>query len=109
MTTMYVFHHAFRRDLGRFVTAAERTPLGEREVWAALAERWRLFDRQLHHHHQSEDKALWPPLLELVTASGRDDDAATLRAMQRSTAASTGCWRPAAPGSPPWPAHPVPR
>jgi iron-sulfur cluster repair protein YtfE (RIC family) len=81
MTVMYVFHHAFRRDLARFAAAAERTPLGEREVWAALAERWRLFDRQLHQHHTVEDKALWPPLLELVTSTGSDDDAATLRAM----------------------------
>lgn len=82
MTVMYVMHHAFRRDLARFAAAAERTPLGEREVWSALAERWRRFDRQLHHHHRVEDAALWPPLLDLVSAVGGDADVATLRAMQ---------------------------
>lgn len=82
MTTMYVFHHAFRRDLGRFAAAVERTPLDAAETWAALSQRWQRFDEQLHSHHTVEDKALWPPLLELVATAGDDADAVTLRAMQ---------------------------
>jgi iron-sulfur cluster repair protein YtfE (RIC family) len=79
---MYVMHHAFRRDLARFVEAARRTPVEEAEVWRALEKRWLAFDDVLHHHHQIEDSAFWPPLLAHADAAGGGEDRATLEAME---------------------------
>ena len=81
-TGMYVMHHAFRRDLNRFVEAARRTPVEEGAVWRALADRWDRFDAVLHHHHQIEDAAFWPVLLRHADATGNADDRATLEAME---------------------------
>jgi hemerythrin-like domain-containing protein len=81
MTGMYVMHHAFRRDLDRFVAAVRGTPAVNRETWRALAERWDRFGMVLHHHHEVEDDALWPPLLREVDADGDADGRATLVAM----------------------------
>lgn len=61
---MYLMHHAFRRDLTSFVRAVRGTPVGEAAVWAALQERWARFATVLHHHHEIEDSAIWPVLLE---------------------------------------------
>ena len=36
---MYVMHHAFRRDLGRFASAVRRAPLEDTAAWRALATR----------------------------------------------------------------------
>ena len=75
---MYVMHHAFRRDLDRFVSAVRRTPVGEAATWRALQRRFGLFDEALHHHHEVEDAAIWPALLERSTGADR----ATLEAME---------------------------
>jgi hypothetical protein len=72
-TGMYLMHHAFRRDLARFEGAVRHTPVGETEVWRLLAARWGRFGTALHHHHEVEDQAFWPAMLEAV----RDDEAAT--------------------------------
>jgi iron-sulfur cluster repair protein YtfE (RIC family) len=81
-TGMYVMHHAFRRDLERFVGAVRRTPLEEREVWQALHSRWALFDETLHHHHGVEDESIWPALLAHAEASGNAEDLRTLADME---------------------------
>ena len=65
-TGMYVMHHAFRRDLVMFADAAAATPASDRDTWDALAERWRIFSRVLHHHHSGEDAGLWPRLMREV-------------------------------------------
>jgi hypothetical protein len=79
-TGMYLMHHAFRRDLARFESAVRHTPVRETGVWRLLAARWDRFGVVLHHHHEVEDHAFWPVMLEAV----RDDDvaAATLAAME---------------------------
>lgn len=79
-TGMYVMHHAFRRDLDRFVAAARHTPVGDGEVWRALVDRWARFDSALHHHHVIEDTAIWPALL--AHAADSPADRATLEAME---------------------------
>lgn len=66
MTGMYVMHHAFRRDLSRFASAARYTPVATRRTWQALNTRWDLFARELHHHHTREDEGIWPLLLTRV-------------------------------------------
>jgi hemerythrin-like domain-containing protein len=78
---MWVLHHGFRRDLGKFVGAAAATPVSDRSTWQALADRWRLFATILHHHHSGEDAGLWPSLLDRVDASGDRAGRATLEAM----------------------------
>jgi hemerythrin-like domain-containing protein len=75
---MYMAHHAFRRDLVRFAAAARNTPVEAIDVWRALAVRWEQFGDILHHHHTTEDTTLWPQLLDLADASGRE----TLEAME---------------------------
>lgn len=79
---MYMAHHAFRRDLVRFAAAARRTPVGDADVWRALAVRWEQFSGILHHHHTTEDDVLWPQLLETVDATGDPEGRATLEAME---------------------------
>jgi hemerythrin-like domain-containing protein len=71
MFMMYLMHHAFRRDLGRFASAAPRTPVDDRETWTALAERWARFADILHKHHSGEDAGVWPFLLERADADER--------------------------------------
>jgi len=78
MTGMYVVHHAFRRDLTRFVTAARHTPVVRRRTWQALLNRWDLFARELHHHHTKEDEGIWPLLIDRVGA----EDRAVLESME---------------------------
>jgi hypothetical protein len=79
---MYMAHHAFRRDLARFVVAARQTPVEDVEVWRALAVRWERFGAVLHHHHTTEDDVLWPQLLDIVDARGDAAGRATLEAME---------------------------
>jgi hypothetical protein len=78
MHAMYVMHHAFRRDLTAFASAARATPSADRETWRLLAGRWELFSTVLHHHHSGEDAGLWPRLMERADDAGRE----TLEAME---------------------------
>lgn len=72
MDVMYVMHHAFRRDLAAFASAAHATPASDRRTWTALAERWAVFSKILHHHHTGEDTGVWPYLMERADAAGRE-------------------------------------
>src|SRR5262245_8809716 len=78
MMVMYLMHHAFRRDLGRFATAVPHTPADDRATWQALGGRWGRFSDILHKHHSGEDAGIWPFLLERAD----DDERATLLAME---------------------------
>lgn len=57
-----VYHAAVRRDLGRFAAALERFTPGDRAHAGALAQMYARFDIELSHHHQTEDKLIWPYL-----------------------------------------------
>lgn len=81
MTGMYLMHHAFRRDLDRFVAAVRGTPAADRATWRALQDRWNQFGMVLHHHHEVEDDVIWPPLLRHADAAGNAEGRATLEAM----------------------------
>src|SRR5436305_12157744 len=70
LSGMFLMHHAFRRDLVAFTSAATRTPLGDRSTWKALSKRWGRFGKVLHKHHTAEDAGLWPLLLERVRRAG---------------------------------------
>jgi hypothetical protein len=81
LSGMFLMHHAFRRDLGRFASAVARTPVGDRATWKALDKRWARFGKVLHKHHSVEDAGLWPLLVERVRIAGNEAAAATLEAM----------------------------
>ena len=67
-TMMYATHHAFRRDLGRLIAAAESGRSGSAQLGAG----WENFKTQLLLHHDVEDAHLWPRL-RLVVAERRRD------------------------------------
>ncbi len=71
LSTMYLMHHGFRRDLASFAWAAHVTPVGDREAWRALSERWALFAAVRNRHHRGEDAGLWPALLARSDADAR--------------------------------------
>ena len=71
MKTMYLMHHAFRRDLRKLGAAVPRTPVDDTATWTALARRWERFSEILHHHHSGEDAGIWPFLLEVAHPSER--------------------------------------
>lgn len=73
LQSMYVMHHAFRRDLTAFIGAVATADIDDDERWRSLLRRWQLFATVLHHHHASEDAGLWPALYERV---GSDDSSA---------------------------------
>ncbi|NYD41252.1 hemerythrin domain-containing protein [Nocardioides panaciterrulae] len=78
LATMFLMHHAFRRDLAAFAQAVPHTPLEDRAAWLALLRRWEVFAGALHHHHRGEDTWLWPALLERADR----DEQAVLAAME---------------------------
>lgn len=78
MRTMYLLHHAFRRDLDAFASAVRNTPAGDRRTWKALAARWELFAEVLHKHHTAEDEHIWPALVQVAAP----EDVAVLAAME---------------------------
>jgi hypothetical protein len=81
ITTMFLMHRGFRRDLDAFAAAVPATPLDDPATWSALQQRWRLFAEILHGHHSGEDAGLWPLLLERVDAAGDVEGRTTLEAM----------------------------
>lgn len=57
-----LIHRAVRRDLAGFAAALNRFPAGDRTRAAALAARFDRLDVLLTHHHEGEEKILWPVL-----------------------------------------------
>ena len=82
LSGMFVAHHGFRRDLYRFARATRTTPVDDAQTWSALATRWERFGEILHHHHVTEDTAIWPELLGAVDAEGDRGGHVTLDEME---------------------------
>ena len=60
-TTMNrLIHQAIRRDLARFTEALQRFTPGDHARATALAEAFGHFDTMLTHHHEGEERNLWP-------------------------------------------------
>jgi hypothetical protein len=55
-----IIHAAVRRDLNRFESALRAFPDGDGARARQLRRAWATVDRQLHHHHESEDALVWP-------------------------------------------------
>lgn len=60
-----IIHTAVRRDLARFESALRAFPDGDRARAHQLRRAWVTLDRQLHHHHESEDAYVWPYVRDL--------------------------------------------
>ncbi|MEV0033973.1 hypothetical protein [Nocardia sp. NPDC050793] len=60
VTMMFVVHNAFRRDLDRMRTAAQRAD--DPTVRATLRVGWATFSRYLTLYHMAEDEMQWPPM-----------------------------------------------
>jgi iron-sulfur cluster repair protein YtfE (RIC family) len=82
LSGMFVAHHGFRRDLYRFAMATRNTPVDDAQTWKALGTRWERFGEILHHHHVTEDTAIWPELVEAVDAEGDRGAHVTLDEME---------------------------
>lgn len=61
-TALMMSHHAFRRDLARFVKALERIAGGDDSRAAAVRDEWKNFRDGLHGHHEAEDNGMFPSL-----------------------------------------------
>jgi hypothetical protein len=62
MATMIMLsHHAFRRDIARFVRAIEEIKAGDNSRNEALKEEWeKSYKMALHGHHHAEDTGIFP-------------------------------------------------
>jgi hemerythrin-like domain-containing protein len=61
---MYLIHTTLRRELKLGALQVRNVAEGDVERAAVLLEHLRLIDAVLHHHHDSEDRMVWPLLLE---------------------------------------------
>jgi hemerythrin-like domain-containing protein len=66
---MYAVHAMFRREFGLMPVLVRSVPVGDKERSQIVADHIELMSFVLHHHHQGEDKHLWPRLLERVSES----------------------------------------
>jgi hypothetical protein len=69
LTVMIAAHDALRRDLvslARAAAAPDRTDPPRRE---RVGRGWEVLKRQLHFHHTSEDRYIWPKLEERLARS----------------------------------------
>ncbi len=62
-TMLMLSHHAFRRDIARFIRAIEQVKTGDHVRDAALREEWdKSYRMALHGHHSMEDANIFPDL-----------------------------------------------
>jgi len=61
-TALMMSHHGFRRDLRRFLATLDQPAVPAAQT-DALREAWQSFRTTLHHHHEAEDRGVFPSLL----------------------------------------------
>lgn len=62
-TMLLMSHHAFRRDILRFIRAVSEVKAGDASRVEALREEWDKYYRQaLHGHHMMEDSNIFPDI-----------------------------------------------
>jgi hypothetical protein len=93
-TTMNrLIHQAIRRDLARFTEALQRFTPGDHARATALAEAFGHFDTMLTHHHEGEERNLWPVIGD--PDAGHLDEVAGLTTEHESIAAGLAASREA--------------
>ena len=88
-----LIHRAVRRDLARFADALQRFTPGDQARATALAEAFGHFDTMLTHHHEGEERNLWPVIGDPGT--GHLDDVAGLTSEHEGIAAGLAASRDA--------------
>lgn len=78
---MFVIHDALRRDATHLARAVEHRDLDDPQRRVAFLSGWRVFTRQLRHHHESEDRNLWPLVRTYLPV--HDQENALLTEMER--------------------------
>jgi iron-sulfur cluster repair protein YtfE (RIC family) len=68
---MVVVHTAFRREFAEAPALIRAVPAGNRERAQRVGDHLQLILEMLHHHHDGEDRLLWPKLLDRVEADLR--------------------------------------
>lgn len=63
---MFMIHTVFRREFGLMPALVRSVPAGDVDRAAVIADHVSLVDNLLHHHHSTEDKYIWPKLLDRV-------------------------------------------
>lgn len=64
-TMLLMSHHAFRRDIARFIHAVAEIRAGEKSRMGAVREEWEKSYRQaLHGHHTMEDMNIFPDIVK---------------------------------------------
>lgn len=63
MATMLMSsHHAFRRDMARFINAIQQMQAGDVSRQKAVQEEWNNYRNALHGHHTVEDQHMFPDI-----------------------------------------------
>ncbi|MBA2347695.1 MAG: hemerythrin domain-containing protein [Solirubrobacterales bacterium] len=88
-----LIHRAVRRDLARFTDALQRFTPGDRARATALADAFSRFDTMLTHHHEGEERNLWPVIGD--PGAGHVDDVAGLTTEHESIVAGLATSRDA--------------
>jgi hypothetical protein len=78
-TIVLLIHEAFRRDIGRLISAV-RSPGLDQFRARDLGVHWGFVKDQLHHHHRVEDQSLWPLVRPKI--AGQSDELAVLDEME---------------------------
>jgi hemerythrin-like domain-containing protein len=65
---MYLIHTALRRELRLGAQQVRKVPDGDVQRAAVVVDHVEFIDVVLHHHHDSEDRLLWPLLLDRAPA-----------------------------------------
>jgi hypothetical protein len=65
---MVAVHSAFRREFAQAPALVSGVPVGDTQRAATVADHLQLVLEMLHHHHDGEDRLLWPKLHARVEA-----------------------------------------
>jgi hemerythrin HHE cation binding domain-containing protein len=84
LTVMLAAHDAFRRDLVSLARAASAADRAEPRRREQVGRGWQVFKRQLHFHHNGEDRFIWPRLADRLAHS--EGAMSTLEAMEEEHA-----------------------
>ncbi len=104
MQMMYVMHHAFRRDLAKFASAAQHTPVEDRATWRLLESR---VGRSSPTSCTTTTRARTPGSGRGCSSTARRPTARRWRRWRPSTRRSTRRWPRAPRASPAWRATPT--
>lgn len=88
-----LIHRAIRRDLARFTQALQRFTPGDHARATALATAFSRFDTMVTHHHEGEERNLWPVIGD--PGAGHVDDVAALTTEHESIVAGLAASRAA--------------